>query len=96
MVGAERFELSTSCTPSKRASQATLRPDQRLPVRPGSGAYHTEIARRFNREDCGESGEVEANPPGPGSRGRGWLDFDLRTAKRFASFARYLAALRSQ
>src|SRR5436190_15232859 len=28
MVGAERFELSTSCTPSKRASQATLRPDR--------------------------------------------------------------------
>jgi hypothetical protein len=27
MVGAERFELSTSCTPSKRASQATLRPE---------------------------------------------------------------------
>jgi hypothetical protein len=31
MVGAERFELSTSCTPSKRASQATLRPDPRHP-----------------------------------------------------------------
>ena len=30
MVGAERFELSTSCTPSKRASQATLRPDRNL------------------------------------------------------------------
>src|SRR3954464_14057521 len=27
MVGAARFELATSCTPSKRASQATLRPD---------------------------------------------------------------------
>src|SRR6266542_5108836 len=26
MVGAVRFELTTSCTPSKRASQATLRP----------------------------------------------------------------------
>ena len=26
MVGAERFELSTSCTRNKRASQATLRP----------------------------------------------------------------------
>ena len=28
MVGAVRFELTTSCTPSKRASQATLRPDR--------------------------------------------------------------------
>ena len=27
VVGAERFELSTSCTPSKRATQAALRPD---------------------------------------------------------------------
>jgi hypothetical protein len=27
MVGAARFELATSCTPSKRASQATLRPE---------------------------------------------------------------------
>ncbi len=28
MVGAVRFELTTSCTPSKRAYQATLRPGQ--------------------------------------------------------------------
>ena len=27
MVGAVRFELTTSCTRNKRASQATLRPD---------------------------------------------------------------------
>ena len=27
MVGAGRFELPTSCTPSKRASRATLRPE---------------------------------------------------------------------
>ena len=27
MVGAGRFELPTSCTPSKRASQATLHPE---------------------------------------------------------------------
>ncbi len=27
MVGAVRFELTTSCTPSKRAYQATLRPE---------------------------------------------------------------------
>src|SRR6185295_3577024 len=35
MVGAVRFELTTSCTRNKRASQATLRPDpkrrQKLP-----------------------------------------------------------------
>ena len=29
MVGAVRFELTTSCTRNKRASQATLRPDPR-------------------------------------------------------------------
>ena len=28
MVGAVRFELTTSCTRNKRASQATLRPDK--------------------------------------------------------------------
>ena len=34
MVGAVRFELTTSCTRNKRASQATLRPDavKKLPV----------------------------------------------------------------
>ena len=31
MVGAVRFELTTSCTRNKRASQATLRPDPRPP-----------------------------------------------------------------
>ena len=30
MVGAVRFELTTSCTRNKRASQATLRPDIRV------------------------------------------------------------------
>ena len=32
MVGAVRFELTTSCTPSKRAYQATLRPDRKQSV----------------------------------------------------------------
>ena len=34
VVGAVRFELTTSCTRNKRASQATLRPDaaKKLPV----------------------------------------------------------------
>ena len=31
MVGAVRFELTTSCTPSKRAYQTTLRPDRFAP-----------------------------------------------------------------
>ncbi len=32
MVGAARFELATSCTRNKRASQATLRPDLGVPL----------------------------------------------------------------
>ena len=32
MVGAVRFELTTSCTRNKRASQATLRPDPKEEV----------------------------------------------------------------
>jgi hypothetical protein len=39
MVGAERFELSTSCTPSKRASQATLRPDRVTRPRTSGAEY---------------------------------------------------------
>lgn len=30
MVGAEGFELSTSCSQSKRSNQAELRPDNKL------------------------------------------------------------------
>ena len=40
MVGAVRFELTTSCTRNKRASQATLRPDtrqQKVPVDAADG-----------------------------------------------------------
>src|SRR5687767_5249288 len=49
MVGAERFELSTSCTPSKRASQATLRPDRNLPAQNERGANITDAAPEFNQ-----------------------------------------------
>src|ERR1051326_3309580 len=35
LVGPPRFELGTSCTPSKRASQAAPRPD---PLKKGPGA----------------------------------------------------------
>ena len=34
MVGAVRFELTTSCTRNKRASQATLRPEPRQQTMP--------------------------------------------------------------
>jgi hypothetical protein len=37
MVGAVRFELTTSCTRNKRASQATLRPDTRQQRVPRAG-----------------------------------------------------------
>ena len=37
MVGAVRFELTTSCTRNKRASQATLRPDLRARQDAASG-----------------------------------------------------------
>jgi hypothetical protein len=40
MVGAVRFELTTSCTRNKRASQATLRPDpeqEKVPVDAANG-----------------------------------------------------------
>src|SRR5438876_9775944 len=48
MVGAARFELATSCTPSKRASRATLRPDRnRNPAR----ADTTGATPRINHED---------------------------------------------
>src|SRR5688572_26429200 len=42
MVGPARFELATSCTPSKRASQAALRPDKSrsLPFRLEPDNFH--------------------------------------------------------
>ena len=48
MVGAVRFELTTSCTPSKRAYQATLRPDR---ITPGGRRARVQckcVAREFN------------------------------------------------
>ena len=44
MVGAGRFELPTSCTPSKRASRTTLRPE---PL----NAHSIQPADGFNHED---------------------------------------------
>ena len=48
MVGAARFELATSCTPSKRASQATLRPEP-LPLN-GERSYYS-ARRRIQSKD---------------------------------------------
>src|SRR5688500_10515941 len=45
MVGAVRFELTTSCTPSKRAYQATLRPDRSVPPA-FTGRKRLRISRR--------------------------------------------------
>ena len=39
MVGAVRFELTTSCTRNKRASQATLRPDSKQEKMPGGETF---------------------------------------------------------
>ena len=48
MVGAARFELATSCTPSKRASRATLRTEPIEPIlfQPAPGF---SITNNFNR-----------------------------------------------
>ena len=51
MVGAVRFELTTSCTRNKRASQATLRPDpegDKLP--PLAATCNLEIAENAEME----------------------------------------------
>jgi hypothetical protein len=51
MVGAVRFELTTSCTRNKRASQATLRPDpEREKVPPVAAICNLQIAE--NAEMC--------------------------------------------
>ena len=43
MVGAVRFELTTSCTRNKRASQATLRPEPKS----------CRLVRYYDNEDAG-------------------------------------------
>ena len=48
MVGAVRFELTTSCTRNKRASQTTLRPE---PV----GHIKPESNRRINDDFRGDN-----------------------------------------
>jgi hypothetical protein len=45
MVGAVRFELTTSCTRNKRASQATLRPDPRQKKVPVDAAIGKKFVR---------------------------------------------------
>ncbi len=49
MVGAVRFELTTSCTRNKRASQATLRPDPGKEKVPVDGALGKKFIARQQR-----------------------------------------------
>jgi hypothetical protein len=53
MVGAVRFELTTSCTRNKRASQATLRPDVCPPL-PLAG-HPREARKTGNPESLADS-----------------------------------------
>ena len=48
MVGAVRFELTTSCTRNKRASQTTLRPEPVGHIKPES---HRRINDDFSQGD---------------------------------------------
>ena len=59
MVGAVRFELTTSCTRNKRASQATLRPEPR--VNPCSKNKARIYFARF-----GPKGKLIRHGPHPG------------------------------
>jgi hypothetical protein len=46
MVGAVRFELTTSCTRNKRASQTTLRPDTGRKLYPVGSAKINDVFAR--------------------------------------------------
>src|SRR5262245_55353919 len=48
MVGAVRFELTTSCTRNKRASRATLRPEPRSKTLPGKSANGNDNLNMFD------------------------------------------------
>ena len=55
LVGPPRFELGTSCTPSKRASQAAPRPDSsivRQTAPPGGGAKVPGVCAKFVGGSC--------------------------------------------
>ena len=60
MVGAVRFELTTSCTRNKRASQATLRPDTGRPKVPRSAAdCNNEVSHQSSRRE--EPPQIQAD-----------------------------------
>ena len=63
MVGAVRFELTTSCTRNKRASQATLRPEPRQGNCPRSAGNATTKFEAPRVRDARDSAA-----PGPGRR----------------------------
>ncbi len=61
MVGAVRFELTTSCTPSKRAYQATLRPDRKS-ARKTNGSDMVGICRLNSTSFSSSSESRRARP----------------------------------
>ena len=61
MVGAVRFELTTSCTRNKRASQATLRPDAGQTSLPASAKNAMEFSNLPGKH-CSNSGKEVAPP----------------------------------
>ena len=56
MVGAVRFELTTSCTRNKRASQATLRPEPELLVCGAPGEKANMNLPNFETNTFGSTG----------------------------------------
>jgi hypothetical protein len=50
MVGAARFELATSCAQGRRASQATLRPDNARMIAGICRQARTHLRIRFSSE----------------------------------------------
>src|ERR1043166_5297644 len=68
MVGAAGFEPATSCTPSKRASRATLRPDRN---QNSARAEITDSERAFNHEYHVAADPCEARRGGGGCNGEG-------------------------
>ena len=67
MVGAVRFELTTSCTRSKRASQTTLRPDMRSTICLSTGSNAILKFRPDFKENKLDRGFYEASKMRGGS-----------------------------
>src|SRR6516164_5154869 len=68
MVGAVRFELTTSCTRNKRASQATLRPDIKCTTLPTTtGQRNPENQQSHVPTECCDM-KLGRKSPSPGRR----------------------------